>query len=239
MTIGLLAATDHEGFRIGLAATTAGFGFRHGIDWDHIAAITDITSSQPSARRSMGMATLYAVGHGAVVLLLGILAIGFSARLPRSIDGSMERIVGVTLVALGIYVLWSLAANGRAFRMRSRWMLVFAAAARVVQRLRRSDAVTVVHDHDHDHAEHHAHHAAIDHRAIAVAAATGPMADPSPGAAHHAHPHVHIAPMPVDPFVTYGRATSVGVGMLHGIGAETPTQILLFLAAASTGGTGS
>ena len=42
--------------------------------------------------------------------------------------------------------------------------------------------------------------------------------------------------MPDDPFVNYGRGTSFGVGMLHGIGAETPTQVLIFLAAAGAGG---
>ena len=44
--------------------------------------------------------------------------------------------------------------------------------------------------------------------------------------------------MPDDPFMTYGRGTAFGVGMIHGVGAETPTQVLLFLAAAGAGGKG-
>jgi high-affinity nickel-transport protein len=36
--------------------------------------------------------------------------------------------------------------------------------------------------------------------------------------------------------MTYGKGTAFGIGMLHGIGAETPTQILIFLAAAGAGG---
>ena len=35
----------------------------------------------------------------------------------------MERIVGFTLILLGIYVLVGLVRHGREFRMRSRWML--------------------------------------------------------------------------------------------------------------------
>ena len=38
--------------------------------------------------------------------------------------------------------------------------------------------------------------------------------------------------------MNYGRATSFFVGMIHGVGAETPTQVLIFLAAAGAGGPG-
>ena len=36
--------------------------------------------------------------------------------------------------------------------------------------------------------------------------------------------------------MNYGRGTAFGVGMLHGVGAETPTQLLIFLYAAGAGG---
>jgi high-affinity nickel-transport protein len=42
--------------------------------------------------------------------------------------------------------------------------------------------------------------------------------------------------MPSDPFTEYGVWTSFGVGMIHGIGAETPTQVLLFATAAGVAG---
>jgi high-affinity nickel-transport protein len=45
--------------------------------------------------------------------------------------------------------------------------------------------------------------------------------------------------MPEDPFVTYSNATAVTVGMLHGVGAETPTQVVIFLTAAGVAGTGT
>ena len=92
----VVAATNAEGFRIGLVVTTFGFGFRHGIDWDHIAAITDITGSQATRRTSMVFATLYALGHGLVVFGLGFAAIVLSEQLPAGVDGVMERFVGVT-----------------------------------------------------------------------------------------------------------------------------------------------
>src|SRR5438128_6658869 len=136
--VGVVAlATDaHKAFHLGLIVTAFGFGFRHGIDWDHIAALTDITGSQDETHRSMLFATLYALGHALVVFVLGFAAVVLAARLPSSVDGVMEHIVGLTLIGLGIYVFYSLARHGRDFRMRSRWMLVFAAVSRGARKLR-------------------------------------------------------------------------------------------------------
>ena len=36
--------------------------------------------------------------------------------------------------------------------------------------------------------------------------------------------------------MNYGRRTAFLVGMIHGVGAETPTQLLIFLTAAGAGG---
>jgi high-affinity nickel permease len=108
-----------------LLGTGLGLGLRHGIDWDHIAAITDVTSSQHSHRRSLGMGTLYALGHAAVVILLGLLAIWFGTLLPEWVDGYMEKTVGITLLLLGVWLIWSMSRNKGRLMMRSRWMLLF------------------------------------------------------------------------------------------------------------------
>src|SRR6266545_1243219 len=129
-TMSLFGAFSPAGFRLGLLIAAFWFGFRHGIDWDHIAAITDITSSQKERRRSMLFGTLYALGHALVVLVLGILFIVLGERLPDSIDNLMTRIVGGTLLLLGVYVFYSLIRHGRDFRLRSRWMLLFSVVRR-------------------------------------------------------------------------------------------------------------
>ena len=36
--------------------------------------------------------------------------------------------------------------------------------------------------------------------------------------------------------MNYGRGTAFAVGMVHGIGAETPTQLLIFITIAGAGG---
>jgi ABC-type nickel/cobalt efflux system permease component RcnA len=229
-------AAANDAFHVGLVLTAFGFGFRHGIDWDHIAALTDITSSQDNSRRSMYFATLYAFGHGLVVFALGSAAIVFSQQLPRGMDRVMERFVGATLVVLAVYVVLALVRHGRDFRMRSRWMLLFAGLRRTVRAVRPSshsnDVVEIVHEHAHAHDEvrHHAH----DHDHELVAAGTISAA-PLLGKPHR-HAHRHVVQMPDDPFGTYAGKTAFGVGMIHGIGAETPTQVLLFVTAAGAGG---
>ena len=43
-------------------------------------------------------------------------------------------------------------------------------------------------------------------------------------------------PVPSDPLPTYGAFGALGIGMLHGIGAETPTQVVIFAGAAGVAG---
>src|ERR1035441_10619965 len=79
-------------------------GFRHGFDYDHIAAISDITSVQTNRWKGMRLGLLYALGHAATVAVLGSVVIVFQLSLPHGIDRIAERLVGLTLVFLGIYV---------------------------------------------------------------------------------------------------------------------------------------
>ncbi len=162
------------------------FGLRHGIDWDHIAAITDITGSQSSRRQSIWLGMVYAIGHGTVITVLGLLAVLVGVFLPKWIDGVMERVVGITLLLLGVYVVYSLIKDGRNFKMRSRWMLLFEWAEIGYHKL--------------------------------MSRLTGVETDKT------LHPR------------NYGFTTAYLVGIIHGIGAETPTQVLLFIAADGAAG---
>jgi hypothetical protein len=230
--MGIFAVSMHTGVGIGLVATALAFGFRHGIDWDHLAALTDITGSQDHPRRSMLMATLYALGHASVVFALGVAAVVLSAEVPAWVDGTMQRVVGVTLLILGFYVIISLLRNGRDFRLRSRWMLVLACikkSARWLRAPRTNDELLVVHEHAHEHGAGHAHEHGNE---LAASGDTSTVAV----ATRHRHLHAHTGSMPDDPFPSYGRRTAFGIGMLHGIGAETPTQVLVFAAAAGASG---
>jgi high-affinity nickel-transport protein len=143
----------------------------------------------------------------------------------------MEHFVGATLVLLGIYVFYALIKHGRDFRMRSRWMLILTGVRRAFRWARgRVEQIEVTHEHEHRVEEVHQH----DHVPVPVAAVSSVASERV-----HSHRHRHIAPVPDDPFMTYGKGTAFGIGMLHGVGAETPTQILIFIAAAGAGGKGA
>lgn len=209
----MIVATS-TGLGIGLLISALLLGMRHGVDWDHIAAITDLSATQHEARRGLVMGLVYALGHGLVVLAIGMVAIIAGKSLPDSVDALFGRIVGWTLILLGAYVLWALIKHRDGFRMQSRWMLAIGGVRRLVRRFRRSEAV----EHEHAHGAHEdVHH---DHT-------TDHLAD----GMVHTHQHSH------DPEFDYGTGASFGVGMLHGVGAETPTQVVTFLAASRAGGT--
>ncbi len=256
---------------LGIIGAAVALGIRHGIDWDHIAAITDITSTtaasvdpeekwlirepgvmltdeshhalvhaDPDAdhvhgpvdvpepervgvsaragspphwgeathvnregeasreghvaaavssyvrrqRPALLLGTMYAVGHGSVVFVLGLSALLAKQILPDWIDPIMERVVGVTLLFLAAYLFYSVYRffrGGDEFRMRSRWMLVFAGIRNAFEAVR-----------------------------------SRVLGKP--------RRHAHQAQR-------YGIRTATGIGMIHGIGAETGTQVLVITAA--------
>lgn len=218
-----------EGLGFGLLVTAFWFGFRHGIDWDHIAAIADITSSQEGRDRALVFGTLYALGHALIVFAIGVVAIILGSTLPEGVDAFMERVVGVTLIALGVYVFVALVRHGREFRMRSRWMLVFAGVSGAYRRLRRR-----AHD-AHELEPVHVHPGNGSEVSVAVAEDV-PVSEWHHG--HHGRPshHHHKHPEREESFANYGHGTAFAVGMIHGVGAETPTQVVIFLTAAGAGG---
>jgi high-affinity nickel-transport protein len=205
-----------SGFTIGLVVSAFLLGLRHGIDWDHIVAISDIAATQESKRRGVFVGTLYVLGHAAVIVLLGIGAIVLGSTIPEWLDAVAGRVVGVTLVVLGVVVAVTLVVERGSFRARSRWMILFDASRKIVHTTR----ARYTHSHDHV-AVGHVHHDGGDTDADGTSRIAAPT---------HSHVHEH------DGDSEYTNKAAVGIGAIHGIGAETPTQVVVFLAAASAGG---
>ncbi|MEM7093286.1 MAG: hypothetical protein AAF567_09810 [Actinomycetota bacterium] len=250
---------------LGPLFTAFTFGLRHGVDWDHIAAIADLTSGSESRKRGFVLSLWYAIGHAIVVLILGAFVIAIEATIPESLDVWMGRVVGATLLFLGVWVLVDLRRSGDEFRLRSRWMLVLGGTFAGLRRVRRrgnSRAIEVDHDHDHGHvAEGLAHdsgpahdhaHLAIDDELVVPAlddvAAGSVGATSHPGgfseaepqvhahSASHRHSHRHRLDLPTDASNGSGIGMASGIGMLHGVGIESPTQIAVFVASTSADG---
>lgn len=181
----LLASTQTLDLALASAAI---LGFRHGFDYDHIAAITDITSVQTVSKRAMKLGLIYALGHAATVALLGSAVIFFQISLPQGIDRIAERLVGLTLLVLGIYVLGSLFRNQPENGAPKTRFALFAKLFRWL------------------------------HWKFKI---------------HTGHRHL---PPPVDKPWNYDVKSVFLIGVVHGLGAETPSQLLIFLLAANLGG---
>jgi high-affinity nickel-transport protein len=179
---------DSVNLRLALGSA-AMLGFRHGLDYDHIAAISDITSVQGKVKDAMRYGLLYVAGHAMTVAVLGAAAVSFRIALPAASDRWAERLVGITLLVLGVYVLATFFREGtHTHRPRTRITLLINGMLWIYWRLgkifggTREEAPQIFRD-------------------------------------------------------GYGTRSTFLVGVIHGLGAETPTQLLLFLMAANLGGT--
>ena len=166
-------------------------GLRHGFDYDHLAAISDITAVQNNWRSGLRLGMTYALGHAFTVATLGVLVLQLHMGLPQGLDHWTERLIGLTLIVLGLGV---------------------------VAGILRKD----VHGHK---------HARIESRlAIAIN-----------GILWLAWQIRRIwnreAPKPERFQWMYNGKSVFAIGILHGIGAETPSQLALFFLTANLGGT--
>jgi high-affinity nickel-transport protein len=165
-------------------------GFRHGFEADHLAAITDIVSSEKTARGGIWGSLLYALGHSLVVIVLGVLAITVGVYLPQSVDYVIEKFVGITLILLAGYVIYQLFKKGGEIELKSRWRLIFETFVNARNWVNRM------------------------YCRIA------------------GHPECYQPKHVPD---SLGPKTYFGLGMLHGIGVETPTQLAALSSATAAG----
>jgi high-affinity nickel-transport protein len=177
---------------LALAGTSFALGARHGLDWDHIAAITDLTAPRPDddahphrhGRRGLGLALAYCLGHGLVLFVFGMLVLALGVGLPSGLDDVFSFAVGATLVTLGGVVLYQLGRYRSDYRYTGRVSLVVCALRRGWARARRRE-------------------------------------------------------VPTAGFEDVDRRGAFLVGLLHGTGAETPTQVVLFASAGASGSSAS
>ncbi|MGH9590465.1 MAG: hypothetical protein ACRD25_08715 [Terracidiphilus sp.] len=166
-------------------------GLRHGFDYDHLAAISDITAVQRSWRSGLGLGVTYALGHAFTVTALGIAVLELHMGLPRGLDNWTERMIGLTLILLGIGV-----------------------AAGIL----RKDA------HGHTHGRVESRLAIGINGALWAAWQVRRLWD-----RHASRPERFQ-------WMYTGKSVFL-VGILHGVGAETPSQLALFFLTANLGGT--
>lgn len=77
-------------------------GIKHATEPDHVIAVSTIASQTKRLSRSSLTGIFWGLGHTAILLLIGIIVISFGQHISGSIALSLELIVGMMLVYLGL-----------------------------------------------------------------------------------------------------------------------------------------
>jgi high-affinity nickel-transport protein len=87
---------------LGVLAIGFLLGMRHATDADHVVAVTTIVSRQSSLPRAAGIGALWGIGHTITLLAVGGVMIVLKLAMPPWLGLSLEMLVAVMLVVLGI-----------------------------------------------------------------------------------------------------------------------------------------
>ncbi len=80
-------------------------GFAHAFEADHLLAVSNIVSRRNNISLSLKDGIYWGLGHTSTILLIGILVLLFRINMSTQYFHYLEAIVGVMLVALGLYRL--------------------------------------------------------------------------------------------------------------------------------------
>jgi high-affinity nickel permease len=81
-------------------------GLKHALDSDHLIAVSTIVSRERSPWRSLWIGLSWGVGHTVTLLLVGVLVLVMNIHIPPSVELSLECVVGLVLLGLGVSTLY-------------------------------------------------------------------------------------------------------------------------------------
>jgi high-affinity nickel permease len=148
-------------------------GMRHGMDGDHVAAIADMVGSEQRKKRQLTLGVMYALGHGMIVMVIGVLFIYIGLQLSDTTKQILEILVSFTLIVLGMFIIWSIFQQKKDYEYKSRIRIVIEFFTNMANRLKSGTKNT------------------------------------------------HFSPTKL------GAIGALIIGILHGIGVESPTQIAI------------
>jgi cytochrome c biogenesis protein CcdA len=91
--------------------TGLGLGLGHSLDPDHVVAVSTLVCNNKSLRKSIASATVWGIGHSAVLLVIGLLVLTLSVVIPQSVLKVFDCAAGVLLIILGVMVVRPLIAE--------------------------------------------------------------------------------------------------------------------------------
>jgi high-affinity nickel permease len=141
------------------------------MDADHIAAIADMVGTEDQKKRQVKLGIMYAVGHGLIVLVIGMVAIFLGTQLPDSMLVFLEILVGTSLILLGGIILYSILQTKSNYEYKSRLAIIYEFILKVTRKKNPAES--------------------------------------------------KLSPLSV------GIVGALTIGVIHGLGVETPTQVLV------------
>lgn len=86
-------------------------GLKHAFDADHVAAISTMVSKHKSIKKSSLLGMFWGFGHTVSLLVVGFVILVLKASIPQKVTLSLEFIVGIMLILLGLNVLITINKN--------------------------------------------------------------------------------------------------------------------------------
>jgi cytochrome c biogenesis protein CcdA len=91
--------------------TGFGLGLGHSLDPDHVVAVSALLCNNKSLSKSIASATVWGVGHSAVLFIVGLCVLTLSVVIPQTVINLFDFAAGVLLIILGVLVLRPLIAE--------------------------------------------------------------------------------------------------------------------------------
>lgn len=77
-------------------------GLRHALDADHVAAVSTVVARSSSIWRSGAVGAWWGLGHTLMLMVAGVVVVGFKVVIPEELAQWFEFVVGIMLVLLGV-----------------------------------------------------------------------------------------------------------------------------------------
>jgi len=81
-------------------------GLVHALDADHVMAVSALSNQKPNFIRTLSFSAHWALGHGGVLLVSGLLLFGLGISIPSEFQYVAELSVGFMLIGIGLYTFW-------------------------------------------------------------------------------------------------------------------------------------
>ena len=85
--------------------TGLALGLEHSLDPDHIVAVSTLLCNSRSIRKSIASATIWGVGHSAILFVVGVFVLILRVAIPENVVNVFEIVAGIMLIVLGSLVI--------------------------------------------------------------------------------------------------------------------------------------